>query len=508
MSGNILEMKNVSKSFGVVKALSEVSLEIRQGEIHALCGENGAGKSTLMKILGGFWSYGNYEGEMYLDDSLCKFHSPKDSIDCGIAMIYQEINILKFMTVADNLFAGEFPVRRGVVDNKQLNKNAVEILKLLDLDISPKAIAGSLSASHQQLLMIGNALIRNPKVLILDEPTSALTLIETDRLLKILENLKEKGVTCIFISHRLEEVMRIADRVTVLRDGSSVGTFERGEFDISRIVSTMVGRKMDDFYPKRDQEIGKTVFEVKGLSVPDAKIRKKCVVDDVSFTLKQSEVLGIAGLVGAGRSEILNAIYGYLPKRSGEMKICGKTVKINSPADSLKNGIGLVTEERKAQGIFEDCNIAENITSASIYQVAPRMFIRKQLEKKIAESSVEKFSIKTPSIRQLIQKLSGGNQQKTILAKVLLTNPIMLMLDEPTRGIDVGSKYEIYALMNQLVAEGVSIIMVSSELPELIHMCDRIVVVASGRITGEFSKHEVSEEKIMLAATTSQGKGA
>ena len=323
----ILETRNLSKSFGPVQALKNINLSIRRNEIHAICGENGAGKSTLMKVLDGFYSYGSYQGDFYLDGRKCQFMSPKESIVNGIAMIYQEINILRFMTIADNIYAGEFPVRFGMVIRKELERKTQEILKLVDLRMPANTIAGTLNSSQQQLLMIAHALAKNPKILILDEPTSALTLSEFQTLMKILKSLKENGVTCIYISHKLDELTKIADRLTILKDGETIETIERPDFNINRVISGMVGRKLENIYPRRSSNIGAEVLRVEGLTVPNERIKGKNYVENVSFSLGRGEILGLAGLVGAGRSEILNAIYGYIKKKNGEIYIDGKLTR-------------------------------------------------------------------------------------------------------------------------------------------------------------------------------------
>lgn len=501
MSENILEIKNLSKSFGVVKALKNISISIRKGEIHALCGENGAGKSTLVKVLDGYYPYGTYEGEVYLDGRLCRFNSPGDSIQNGIAMIYQEINILKFLTIADNIFVGEFPNKNGVVNKKELYKKTQEIMNMVDLKGSPAGIAGELNASRQQLLMIAKALVKNPKILILDEPTSALTYNETKKLMEILNRLRDNGVTCIYISHKLDEIGSIADRLTVIRDGESIVTLEKDEFEINRIISAMVGRSIENMYPKRNVEPGEEVLKVEHLDIPHPKIKGRYLLKDISFSLKKGEILGFAGLVGAGRSELINTIYGHMKKEKGEITIFGKKARIKSPVDALKNKMVLLTEERKSTGLFMEMLIKENITAASINKISRGMLLSKKKEDLESQKYFDMLKVKAPSINTSISNLSGGNQQKVVFAKALMTEPKILFLDEPTRGIDVGAKNEIYQIMNELAEKGYSIIMISSELPELLNMCDRFVVISNGSITAELTKEEASEERIMLSAT-------
>jgi len=500
---NILEIRELSKSFGFIKALKNISLEIRKGEIHTICGENGAGKSTLVKILDGFYPYGDYEGEFFLEGRKCEFHSPKDSSAFGIAMIYQEISILDHMSVADNIFAGKFPKKGIFVDNKRLHDEADEILDMINLNHSPKTIAGTLNTSEKQLLMIAHALTEKPKVLILDEPTSALTPKEVETLFNIIRRLKETGVSCIYISHKLDELAKIADRLTIIRDGETIETLSKEEINIDRVITGMVGRKIGNVFPKRNVTIGERIFSVKNLTVKHPKTKGRFLVNGLSFELRRGEVLGIVGLVGAGRSETLNAIYGYIKKESGEIEYDGVPICIRSPKDAIKAGIALVTDDRKDTGLFEDCEIKENISSNGLEKVIRGIIIDSKLERKIAKESIERFHIKTTSEDVPVNTLSGGNQQKVVLAKALLTEPAIILLDEPTRGIDVGSKYEIYQLINQLVEKSFSIILVSSELPELMNMSDRILVLAEGIKKAEFLKGEVSEETIMKYAVLS-----
>lgn len=497
---NILEIKNLSKSFGSVNALKNINLSIRKGEIHAICGENGAGKSTLVKILDGYYPYRDYNGEFFLEGKKCEFHSPKDSADCGIAMIYQEISILEYMSIADNIFAGKFPMKKHFIDNKKMYGEVEKILELVNLNYSPKTIAGTLNTSEKQLLMIAHALTENPKVLILDEPTSALTQSEVEILFKIVKRLKENKVSCIYISHKLDELANIADRLTIIRDGETIETLEKEEISIQRVITGMVGRKIDNVFPVRNVEIGENVLCVKNLTVKHPKIFGRYLVNDLSFELKKGEVLGFAGLVGAGRSETLNAIYGYIKKECGEIEIYNNPVKINSPKDAIENRIALVTEDRKDTGLYADCAIKENITSNSLKNVSKGFFIDRKKEKEIARQNISRFNIKTTSEETKVSKLSGGNQQKVVLAKALLTNPKIILLDEPTRGIDIGSKYEVYLLINQLVDKGYSIVLVSSELPELMNMSDRIIVLSEGVKRAEFTKGEANEEIIMKHA--------
>ena len=503
----ILEMKNITKRFPGVIALDNVSFQAYKGEILALCGENGAGKSTLMKILSGSYPESSYDGEIYVDGSQCHFMTPAQSEQTGIGMIYQEISMHLDMTVAENIFIGRWPKKGRMVDWKTMNAEAGKYLDLIGLDIDPSSILRSLSASQQQLVSIARALSKDPKILVLDEPTSPLTEKESHRLFEILHDLKDRGIACILISHKMDEVFSNADRVTVLRDGKSVASYPASETDEDQVIADMVGRKIENYYPKETVPIGEDVLEVRGLSVPHPTIPHRKIIDDVSFHLRKGEILGIAGLVGAGRSEMVNAIFGKDPKLGGEILVDGKAVSIRNPRDAMKHGIALITEDRKKDGIIGTMSIRENITVPILKDVSHNGILDKGREVTLVKKYFDDLSIKAPTMETWVQQLSGGNQQKVVLAKWIARHPKVLIMDEPTRGIDVGAKYEIYKIMVQLAREGMGIIMISSELPELLSMTDRILVISDRKIRGELQASEATQEKIMeLSARKEAGE--
>lgn len=498
-----LEMKNITKKFLAVTALDDVSIALKEGEILAICGENGAGKSTLMKVLSGSYPYGTYEGEIHMGGKRVRFAHTWDAEKCGIEMIYQEISLHLDLSVAENIFLGRLEKNKfGIIDWKKIYEKAKGPLETVGLKVDPKQKVRSLNTSQQQLLAIARALCRNPKVLVLDEPTSALTEAEAVNLMEILRKLRENGVSCLYISHKLNEVFEIADRITVIRDGKYVSTYDVEETNSERLIEDMVGRKIEALYPKVVSVIDEELMRVEGISSPHPFMIGRNIVDDVSFVLKKGEVLGIAGLVGAGRSELLNAIFKAETEGvTGKVFLNNKQLKSNTPRDMRDAGIGYVTEDRKKTGFVGALNIMQNITLASLAEVADGFLIRKGKETRTAQEYFEKLNIKAPSIMTNVMNLSGGNQQKVVLAKWMMTKMKVLLLDEPTRGIDVGAKAEIYKLINDMAAHGIGIIMVSSEMPELIAMCDRILVLGAGKICGEFSRQEVTQEKIMKAAT-------
>ena len=503
----LLEMKGITKRFPGVVALNDVTFYVEKGSIHGLVGENGAGKSTLMKILSGSYPYGAYEGELSLSGQLLKLHSASDALEQGIGIVPQEINVVDQLTVAENIVVGKWSNGHGPVINLRAVKNRVEdFLEEYNIALDPTALLFRLTAAEKQLVMIARALYRKPDILILDEPTSSLAMSEIENLFYHLDELRQKGVTCVFITHKLVEIFRLTDHTTVLRDGEVTGEFERQEYNETTIISAMVGRKIENLYPLRDSEIGNDeVLRVENLTIPHPTIANRKCVEGVSFALHKGEILGLAGLVGSGRSEIVNAIVGRL-EHSGNVFVNGNQVHINSPADAKKVGIGLITEDRKKDGLLPNLEIRPNITLHSLSAFVTSGWLNSAREKTLASEQVRKLDIKTPSIEQMIVNLSGGNQQKVILAKVLMANPSVLLMDEPTKGIDIGAKNEVYKLMVGLVREGISIIMISSELPELLAMCDRFVVLAEGRITDEFNKADASEYRVMLAATQARSQ--
>ncbi|AOQ23491.1 Xylose import ATP-binding protein XylG [Moorella thermoacetica] len=499
----LLSMKDITKKFFGVTALNNVSLELRRGEILGLVGENGAGKSTLMKILSGAYPAGSYTGEIYVDGQFKAFQSKHQSEEAGIEMIYQEISLNLDLTVAENIFLGRLPTKnRFWVDWKRVYSEARAALEMVGLQIDPRKTIRSLSTSQQQLVAIAKALVRKPKILVLDEPTSALTEAEVKNLLDLLLKFKTQGVSCIYISHKLDEVFTIADRITVLRDGQTIATYERRAVSPERVVEDMVGRKISNMYPKVEVTPGPEVLRVEHLTVPHPLAARKNIIEDVSFSVRKGEVLGLAGLVGSGRSELVNAIFGALPTRGEpEIYLEGRPVQIKNPFQAIQLGLGLVTEDRRCSGFVGTMNIRQNISLASLGKIARRGFIIPNKEIKEVSRLVRQLQIKAPSAEKSVLALSGGNQQKVVLAKWLMREVKVLVLDEPTRGIDVGAKVEIYNLINQLAQNGVAIIMISSELPELLSMCDRFLVLARGKIQDEFNRAEASQERVMRAAT-------
>lgn len=502
MSKPILEMRNITKTFGPVSALSNVSIQLEENEILGLCGENGAGKSTLMKVLSGSWPANSYTGEIYVDGKKQNFMSPVDSENTGIEMIYQEISMHPDLTIAENIFLGRIPGKYGIINRKKMYSECERYLKLVGLNLNPKTIVRNLSTSQQQMVAIARALSRNPRILILDEPTSALTETEVEFLLEHLKKFKAMGISSIYISHKLSEVFRVCDRITTMRDGKVINTSRCGteEAQSDKIIEEMIGRKLEVMYPKEIVPIGKEVLRFENITVK-GQTEGKFKVDHASMVVHAGEIVALAGLVGAGRSETVNALFGALKKVSGDVWIDGKPVRINNPRDAINAGIGLVTEDRRATGFIKDFNIRQNVSLASIDQLTKLGIFNKKQEKVIANKQMKDISIKAPSIDTMVTKLSGGNQQKVVLAKWLCKDLKVLILDEPTRGVDVGAKAQIYEIMTDMAKHGIGIIMISSELPELIAMCDRMYVMAEGKITAELKGDEISETNMMKNAT-------
>ena len=502
MSEVLLEMKGITKEFPGVRALEDVTVQFRKGEIHALVGENGAGKSTLMKILSGFYPYGTYDGDIVLDGKVQKFNRIRDSEHAGIAIIYQELALVKHMTIAENLFlGGELCKAKGVIDWNETFHRTEKALKEVGLRVSPATRVIDLGVGSQQLVEIAKALTKDARVLILDEPTAALTETETENLLNILDSLRAKGVTCIYISHRLREVDRIADRITVLRDGRTIVTDTQEAMPEERIIHNMVGRALTDMFPRRVRPLGEAVLQVKNWTVEDP-VTGALVCDNISFEVRKGEILGIAGLMGAGRTELVMSLFGvWGKKKAGEVWLKGKPIHIHNAHDAIREGFSLVSEDRKRYGLILGMDVKQNSTLASLERISKLGVINKNEEIKSAQRYVRELRTKTPSLEQRVGNLSGGNQQKVVLAKWLLTQPKVLFLDEPTRGIDVGAKVEIYNIMNDLVDQGVCVVMISSELPEVLGMSDRIVVIHEGRLTGSFKRDEATEEKVIYYAT-------
>ena len=486
-----LEMIGISKSFPGVKALDGVELRVRPGEVHALMGENGAGKSTLMKILMGIYSADS--GEILLDGQPMSAHSPREAMDRGVAMIHQELNPILDMRVYENIYIGREMKKHGLVDNRGMIRATVELLKELEIDIPANAYMRELSVAQCQLVEIVKAISLSAKVVVMDEPTSAITDREVAALFKQIRRLKAQGVSIIYISHKMDEIFQICDTITVMRDGKYIGTGAASELNEETLIRMMVGRDIQDVCPKTSVPIGETVLEVRNLSYANR-------VKGVSFTLRAGEVLGIAGLVGAGRSELVETLFGFRQKSAGEITVRGQKVDIRRPSDAIAYKIALVTEDRKITGLNLTGTVTENITLAHLGRLFPRHIIDRAREAKISEEYIEKLGIRTPSASQTVGNLSGGNQQKVVLSKWLLTEPDIIILDEPTRGIDVGAKRDIYLLIGDMVKAGKAVIVISSEIPEVMGLADRILVMAEGRVTGELNRPEFSQEAIMTYA--------
>jgi ABC-type sugar transport system ATPase subunit len=502
MTSTLLEMRDIIKSFPGVRALDGVSFDLMPAEIHALVGENGAGKSTLIKILAGVYPHSEYGGQIVLDGTERRFASVRDSEQAGIAVIYQELSLVKELSVAENIFLGREPRRFGVINWSALYSRAQKLLSDLHLPIDPRAPVQNLGIGQQQLVEIAKALSQEAQILVLDEPTAALTEAEVETLFGILNKLRERGVAMIYISHKLDEVFRIGSRVTVLRDGKSIGTNLTSDLDEARVIAKMVGREVGQIFPQSKHTLGDPVFEARNITVEDPTVPGKLLVDKVSFSARKGEVLGIAGLMGSGRSELLMAIFGAHPgRKAGEIFLEGKQVQIANPYDAIKQGIGFVTEDRKRYGLILEQTILKNMTLAGLRRLSGRFVTDEDAEAAAGERTARELRIKAPSVFTIAGTLSGGNQQKVVLAKWLLTNPRVLFLDEPTRGIDVGAKQEIYSEINRLAATGLAIILVSSELPEVLGLSDRVIVLHEGRVTGEFKREEATPEAVMSCAT-------
>ena len=490
----LLQMRGISKAFPGVQALDDVSLDVAPGEVVALVGENGAGKSTLIKILSG--CYRTDAGEIVLDGRRLGHYSPHQAQQLGISVIYQEFNLAPPLSVAENIFVGRQPrTRLGFVDFRRMEGEAQAVLDSLRLPIESRRLVGSLSVAEQQMVEIAKAISFQAKIIVMDEPTAVLTERETATLFELVRRLRAQGVSVIYISHRLEEIFVIADRVVVLRDGRGVGGMAVAEATVDKIIHLMVGRELTEMFRKERVELGEPVLEVHGLSRAASRVR------DVSLTVRAGEIVGMAGLVGSGRTEIARALFGVDPPDAGEVRVCDRSVRIRSPLAAIRAGVGLVTEDRKAQGLFLILPVRENATSASLGRLSTADFIRFDAERELVASLIEKLRIATPTPEQQVQYLSGGNQQKVVLARWLALKPRVLILDEPTRGIDVGAKAEIYGLMGELARQGVGILMISSELSEILGMSDRVLVVREGGIVGEFSRAEATQEAIMHRAT-------
>ncbi len=505
MNSTILEMKNITKTFPGVRALSDVSFSVKRGEIHCLVGENGAGKSTLMKVLSGVYPHGSYSGDIMLEGKAQEFRSIADSEQVGIAIIYQELALVPELPVYENILLGNEITKGITIDWNQSVKKASELLKRVRLDLNPATKVKDLGVGKQQLVEIAKAMSRDVKLLILDEPTAALNEDDCDNLLKIVGELRDHGVTCVLISHKLKEVIRIADTVTVLRDGKTICTLDahKGEVSEGALIKHMVGREMDNIYPARSNAISdEVVLETKNWQAYSPKLGRQ-VLKGVDIRLRKGEIIGFAGLMGSGRTEFARSIFGNPDgyKLDGELLVKGKKQRFSNPKEAIDSGLAYATEDRKGNGLILIQDVRENISIAHIGSLTSGLVIDKNAEIKVANEYRDSLMIKTPSIEQKVGNLSGGNQQKVSVAKWLFVKPDVLILDEPTRGIDVGAKYEIYTIMNKLVAQGMSIIMISSELPEVLGMSDRVYVIAGGKTVGEMPVSEATQEKIMALAT-------
>ncbi|MCL5987207.1 MAG: sugar ABC transporter ATP-binding protein [Actinobacteria bacterium] len=495
MDGNnvVLEMKSITKAFPGVLALNSVDIDLRGGEVLGILGENGAGKSTLIKILAGVYQMDS--GEIIMEGRHITFKNPQDANNAGIRVIYQELNTLEALTIAENIFLGELnnDTILRTVNWRELNKMASEVLAMLDVDLSPKTVMEDLTIAEKQVVEIAKAIWKEAKIIVMDEPTAALSEKDTQTLFNVIRLLKKSGHSIIYISHRLDEIFEITDRVTVLRDGNKIATVNTSKTDRDELIRMMVGRELKDMYPKKKVPIGGIVLEVENLNVEDR-------LYDISFYLREGEILGIFGLLGSGRTELVNALFGAIPKLSGKIRVNGRVVNIKNPIDARANKLGLVPLDRKNEGLALILSVKENLTLSNIEDLGPGMLINKKNEEQKAIRWINEVNIKTPSILTEISSLSGGNQQKVVLAKWLESGSKIIILNEPTRGIDVGAKVEIYQLMENLCEKGAGIIMVSSELPEILSIADRIIVLNEGKLMAEFKQEEASQEKLMSAA--------
>lgn len=508
----LLEMKNITKTFPGVKALDNVNLKVEEGEIHALVGENGAGKSTLMNVLSGVYGYGTYEGDIVYDGEVCKFHDIKNSEEKGIVIIHQELALIPYMSIGENMFLGNERGKKAAINWDETYGMAEKYMKQVGLSESARTLVKDIGVGKQQLVEIAKALAKNAKLLILDEPTSSLNESDSRALLDLLLSFKKEGMTCIIITHKLNEVSYVADKITVIRDGSTIETLVKGVDDLSedRIIKGMVGREIADRFPKRkDSKIGDVNMEVKNWTVYHPLYTERKVVDNVSIKVHKGEVVGISGLMGAGRTELAKSVFGrsYGTNISGTVLLNGKEVQLKNAKDAIRHKLAYVTEDRKGDGLILGNPIKINTTLANLEAISSHSVIDKDKEYAVAVEYKEKLKTKCPTVEQNVGNLSGGNQQKVLLAKWMFADPDVLILDEPTRGIDVGAKYEIYCIINDLVAAGKSVIMISSELPEILGMSDRIYVMNEGRIAGELKREEATQEKIMSCILKSSSKG-
>ena len=491
MANSALEMKHITKSFPGVMALDDVTFSVDEGEVHALVGENGAGKSTLMRIINGVYSAD--KGEIFISGRKVSIKNPLDAQKSGVSIIFQEFNLVDTLSVAENIFIGRLGGKKKMVDWKSIYDKAGKLLKSLNYDLDPRMPVESLSVAQMQMVEIAKAMSFDAKIIIMDEPSAVLTDNELQNLFHIVDDLRKKGITVIYISHRLEEIFQICDRVTVMRDGNIIGTGNISDLSKEQIIEMMVGRKLNQEFPKRKSKIGEVVLRAKGL-------RHGKKVKNVSFELKKGEILGFAGLVGAGRTETMRLLFGADPMTTGSVEVRGKMVHIGNPLEAKEVGIALLPEDRKKQGLLLESPITENISLVKLKKVMTNGLINRKREKEVAREYFKSLKIKAPSVTQRVNFLSGGNQQKVVIAKWLFSDADIFILDEPTRGIDVGAKYEIYLLMNELVAQGKSIILISSEMNEIIAMSDRIMVMHDGKICAELNGQEITPENVLKHA--------
>ena len=506
----LLEMRGISKVFPGVRALDNVSLSVEPGEIHAICGENGAGKSTLMKVLSGVYPHGSYDGDILYDGTPLACRTIRDSEDRGIIIIHQELALVPLLSIAENLFLGNEVARRGVINWAQAFQKTEALLKKVGLAEAPTTKVEKLGVGKQQLIEIAKALAKDVRLLILDEPTAALQENDSQKLLDLMLELKAQGVTQIIISHKLNEISRVADRITVIRDGATVSTLTKAEISEDRIIRDMVGRDMAHRYPERTPQLGEVLMEVTGWNVWHPEQKDRQMIRDAGFHVRRGEIVGIAGLMGAGRTELAMSLFGrsYGRNISGSVTMGGVPADTSTVAKAVAAGLAYVTEDRKALGLVLEEPIVRNITLANLFGVSRNGVLSHRREQQVAEEYRRAMNIRTPGVMQKVVNLSGGNQQKVVLSKWLFTDPQVLILDEPTRGIDVGAKFEIYGIMNDLAAQGRGVVMISSEMPELLGMCDRIYVMNEGRIVGELPRAEASQERIMALILQSEGKAA
>ena len=501
MVEHILEMKNITKTFPGVKALNNVNFQVKKNHIHALVGENGAGKSTLMKVLSGIHSYGSYEGDIIFEGEVCKFKDIKESEAKGIAIIHQELALIPTLSIAENVFLGNEQANNGVINWNQTISKTLEMFNKVELDDNPNTLVKDIGMGKQQLVEIIKALSKDVKLLILDEPTAALNENDSEHLLDLLIDLKSHGITSIIISHKLNEVTAVADDITILRDGMTIETIVKGKDEITeqRIIKGMVGRELTNRFPKRDHSIGDVYFEVKDWNAFDPLNNSKQILRDINISLRRGEVVGISGLMGAGRTEFAMSVFGkaYGHNISGELYKDGKELTLHNIPEAIENGVVYATEDRKSAGLLLNDDIKRNISLASLKKLEKNFVVDDNKEILVAEKYRKKINIKTPSILQKVGNLSGGNQQKVVFSKWIYADPDVLILDEPTRGIDVGAKYEIYSIINELAEQGKCVLMISSELPEILGMCDRIYIMNEGRIVGEMDSEQACQESIM-----------